>query len=89
MPKINFKSLKAVSVDLDGVVYLGSKLINGAKEAIEEFRKAGLQVFFVTNNSAKTRKELMEKLLGLGVDCSLNEVITSGYIAAIFLERLQ
>jgi len=88
MSEINFQNLKAVAVDLDGVIYLGSKIIDGSRETIEEFRKIGLKVFFVTNNSAKTRKELIEKLLSLGVDCSLNEVITSGYMAAIFLERL-
>jgi len=85
---INFKDLKAIGIDLDGVVCLGSKLIKGAKEAVEKFRKNGLKVFFVTNNSVRTRGELMEKLSTLGIESSLGEVITSGYTAAIFLKKL-
>jgi HAD superfamily hydrolase (TIGR01450 family) len=86
---IDFKKLKAVAIDLDGVVYCGNKIVPGAIAAIESFRRSGLKVFFVTNNSGKKRAEIAAKLNSLGVLCAIDEVITSGYAAALFVKKLR
>lgn len=79
--------IKAVFFDLDGTVYYGDKLIDGANDVIDLFRKRGKKIFFLTNNSTKTRKQIYDKLLGIGVDCRFEEVITSGYIAALYARK--
>ena len=73
-----------VLFDLDGTVYYGSKIIDGANETIEFFRNSNKKIFFTTNNSTKTREQIFKKLVGLGVNCKLDEVLTSGYLAALF-----
>ena len=73
--------------DLDGTVYYGSKIIAGANNTIAFFRDKGIQVFFTTNNSTKSRRRVYEKLIKLGVDCKLEEVITSGYLATVFAKK--
>ncbi|SFI52379.1 HAD-hyrolase-like [Treponema bryantii] len=76
-----------VLFDLDGTIYYGSKIIPGANETIEFFRKAGKKIYFTTNNSTKTRAQIYDKLFDMGVNCKLDEVLTSGYIAAIYCKK--
>ncbi|MGP1586931.1 MAG: HAD-IIA family hydrolase [Treponemataceae bacterium] len=76
-----------VLFDLDGTVYYGSKIIPGANESIKYFRNAGKKIYFATNNSTKTRTQIFEKLSCMGVDCSLEEIFTSGYIAALYAKK--
>ena len=82
-----FEQTKAVLFDLDGTVYYGSKVIDGANEAIEHCRALGKQVFFATNNSTKTRAQIYERLKNMGVSCTVDEVLTSGYVAALYAKR--
>lgn len=80
-------SLDIVLFDLDGTVYYGSEIIDGANDTINFFRKNGKKIFFTTNNSTKTRKQIYERLIGMGVDCNLEEVLTSGYLAALTAKK--
>ena len=84
---MNIGSIKAVMFDLDGTVYYGSQIIKGANQAIAFFRNKGIQVFFTTNNSTMARRRVYERLIKLGVDCKLEEVLTSGYLATVYAKR--
>lgn len=84
---MELKSIKAVMFDLDGTVYYGSQIIAGANNTIAFFRKNGIQVFFTTNNSTMARRRVYERLIKLGVDCKLEEVLTSGYLATVFAKN--
>lgn len=76
-------SAKVVCFDLDGTLYRGSKLIDGAAKAVESCCSLGKEVYYVTNNSAKTREHIASKLryLGLGADC--DHVVSSGFAAML------
>ena len=56
------------ALDLDGVVWLGDKVIQGVGESITFLREKGEQVFFVTNNSGRTVSEVEEKLNSFTLD---------------------
>ena len=87
MKNIKLEQFDAVLFDLDGTVYYGSKIIPGANEAITFFKDHGKQVYFTTNNSTKTRRQIYERLMGMGVICELSEVLTSGYLAAQYAKQ--
>lgn len=78
-----FEGVKAVLFDLDGTIYHGSKIIDGANEAIAHCRRLGKRVFFLTNNSARTRQQVLGRLQSMGIECVLEEVITSSYVSAL------
>ncbi len=78
--------IKCVIFDLDGTIYFGSQLAEQANEVIKTARLSCEKIFFVTNNSAKTRVQIFEKLVKLGVDVHLEEVINSGYAIAKYLK---
>lgn len=80
---MDIKGFDVVLFDLDGTIYYGNKIIEGANDTISFFRKHGKKIYFTTNNSTKTRQQIYERLKNMGVDCSLKEVLTSGYLAAL------
>jgi 4-nitrophenyl phosphatase len=80
MPKI-----KCFVIDLDGVVYIGDELILNADKRIASLRRKG-RVFFTTNNATLHREEYAEKLARLGIPASPDEILTSGYVAAVYIK---
>src|SRR5919202_2986595 len=71
--------------DLDGVVYLGDELLPGSDEALARLREAGKEVRFLTNDPRPTRRQICQRLAGMGVQVDAEEVITSGWATANYL----
>ncbi|MFC2108163.1 HAD-IIA family hydrolase [Candidatus Bipolaricaulota bacterium] len=72
-------------LDLDGTVYLGESLIEGAGRAIETLRTRGRKIAFLTNKPLHSRGDYAEKLTSLGVPASEEDVVTSSYVLARYL----
>ncbi|MDU4978261.1 MAG: HAD-IIA family hydrolase, partial [Clostridium celatum] len=82
-----FSNIKAVIFDLDGTIYYGNSVIDGAIDTIDHMKKLGKKVFYLTNNSTKSRLQVYEKLKNMGIDCKIEEVYTSGYISTIYAKK--
>jgi len=67
-----------VVLDLDGCVWVGDQATPGAPEAIAELRAAGKGLAFLTNNSRRSPEDYVRKLWSLGLQASLEEVVTAG-----------
>ncbi|HDS45026.1 MAG TPA: HAD-IIA family hydrolase [Methanomicrobia archaeon] len=78
------RDLKALVIDLDGTVYRGTSLISGADEAIDTLCEA-YDLYFLTNNSTRSRKEFLRRLRDLGIACAEQQLISSGYAAAKYI----
>ena len=81
--------IKAVAFDLDGVVYYGNELASGILKVVDEISRMGLEIFYVTNNSAKSREEIASKLVGFGINVDVDHIYSSGYATAVYLADLQ
>ena len=81
------KEKKVFLLDMDGTIYLGNELIDGAKEFLETIKKQGKRYIFLTNNSSKNKDSYVEKLNNLGINASREEVFTSGEATTIYLKR--
>ena len=68
--------------DLDGVLYRGSEVVAGAREAVALLRADGKRVAFVTNNSGRTPEAVAARLTGLGIPAAVEEVETSALVTA-------
>ncbi|NOU94824.1 HAD-IIA family hydrolase [Paenibacillus sp. LMG 31456] len=73
--------------DLDGTVYLGDKMIDGASEAIQALRVRGDKVVFLSNKPIATRQSYVEKLNKMGIPTTLKDVLNSSQIVAQYLQR--
>src|SRR2546421_10191344 len=65
-------------LDLDGCVWVGSLCTRGAPEAVAALRASGKTVAFVTNDSRHSPEDYVRKLWSLGLQASLEEVVTVG-----------
>lgn len=74
-------------IDMDGVIYRGSELIEGSLEFIERLRRFQLPFIFVTNNSQRTPKDIAMRLQRLGFDVDEKHVYTSALATAAYLEK--
>eukprot|EP00922_Rhytidocystis_sp_ex-Travisia-forbesii_P021577 GHVS01031600.1.p1 GENE.GHVS01031600.1~~GHVS01031600.1.p1 ORF type:complete len:396 (+),score=68.88 GHVS01031600.1:216-1403(+) len=74
--------------DCDGVLWHGDKLIERVIETLEQLQAAGKQLYFVTNNSSKSRQGYLAKFqrLGLGdVVKDPSQIICSAHAVAAYL----
>ena len=69
--------IKAVFLDLDGTIYLGDSLIDGALGFLERLEARGIKRYFLSNNSSKSVEQYLEKLRGLGINAGKDEVLLS------------
>jgi len=79
--------LRAICLDLDGVVYSGGAPVPGAADAITELRDAGVALRFITNTSSRPRHALVERLAGYGVAVAESELFTPAQAACERLRR--
>ena len=74
-----------VMFDLDGVIYVGGDAIDGVAAHVERVRSSDRHVAFVTNNASRTPDQVADKLVGVGVEASPDDVVTSAQAAARLL----
>jgi HAD superfamily hydrolase (TIGR01450 family) len=67
-----------VILDLDGCVWVGDAPTPGAAEAVAALRAAGMRVAFVTNDPRRPEEGYVQKLWGMGIQASLDDVVTVG-----------
>lgn len=72
---------------MDGVIYRGSRLIEGAKRFVSRLRKGGHKFVFLTNNAEKTPAELQKKLGDLGIHVGIEHFYTAAMATAAFLHQ--
>ena len=72
-------------IDMDGVVYRGNQLIPGAERFIADLLQLDLPFFFLTNNSQRTRRDVVAKLRRLGIEVEESHIFTCAMATARFL----
>ncbi len=72
-------------IDMDGVIYRGSELIPGADRFIAELLALELPFFFLTNNSQRTRRDVVAKLGRLGIRVEESHILPCAMATARFL----
>jgi NagD protein len=77
-----------VLCDMDGVLFRGRTLIEGAQEFVDRLLREGIPFLFLTNNSEQTPLDLRRKLEQLGVQgVTEDNFITSAMATAMFLKQ--
>eukprot|EP00569_Conticribra_weissflogii_P002447 CAMPEP_0171343036 /NCGR_PEP_ID=MMETSP0878-20121228/16101_1 /TAXON_ID=67004 /ORGANISM="Thalassiosira weissflogii, Strain CCMP1336" /LENGTH=374 /DNA_ID=CAMNT_0011845885 /DNA_START=47 /DNA_END=1171 /DNA_ORIENTATION=+ len=74
--------------DCDGVIWRGDSVIEGIPETLAKLRSLGKKMYFVTNNSTKSRAGYKKKFDSLGLsDVPAEEIFSSSFAAAAYLEQ--
>jgi phospholysine phosphohistidine inorganic pyrophosphate phosphatase len=68
--------IRALLIDLDGVVYEADALVRGAREALAAIEARGIRSIFLTNTTSRPRSALVDKLRAFGIDISPQAILT-------------
>lgn len=82
---VNIMDIRAVILDMDGVLWRGSEQIGNLKKIFNILIKNKIQFVLATNNSTRTPQQYIEKLQNFGVLLSERQVVTSSQVAAEYL----
>lgn len=64
---------KLIIFDMDGTIYLGKDLIDGALETFKYLKANDIRYIFFTNNSSHSLETYYEKMTNFGVECTLED----------------
>lgn len=74
-------------IDMDGVLYRGSQLIVGADYFVQQLLARDIPFRFLTNNSQRTRRDVVAKLARMGIEVGEEYIFTCAMATARFLAR--
>ncbi|MFE6171181.1 HAD-IIA family hydrolase [Streptomyces sp. NPDC056464] len=78
-------SVRAVLIDIDGVLTVSWQPLPGTVEALREIRESGLGVALVTNTTSRTRASIARTLADAGFPVSAEDVLTAPAVTAAHL----
>lgn len=73
--------------DMDGTLYLGDNVYNGAIELIEDLPRLNKKYIYLTNNSSRAGTDYITRLKKLGFPCEKENVFTSGMATGMYLNQ--
>ncbi|MCX5644075.1 MAG: HAD-IIA family hydrolase [Phycisphaerae bacterium] len=79
------KNKRGFVCDMDGVIYHGSRLLEGSKGFVDWLKTQGKRFLFLTNSSARSPRELHQRLLHMGIEVGEDHFITSAMATAHFI----
>ena len=81
------EGIKAVFLDLDGTIYLGGELIDGALDFLKRCDDQGVMRFFLSNNSSRSVDQYVKKLEKMGIPATSDDVLLSTHDCIAWLKR--
>lgn len=80
------KNIEIFFFDCDGVLWHGNNVLEGAVDTLKELFKQKKKIFFITNNSTKSRNSFLAKFHDLGFTFVTSEnVLCTAYAAAQYI----
>ena len=81
------RNTKLYLFDMDGTLYLGSRLYDFTKVLLSEIRRTGGKYLFITNNSSKSVADYVKKLSEMGIEATQEDFLTSSQATAYYLKQ--
>lgn len=72
-------------LDMDGTLYLGDEVFEGAVDFIHKLEGIGRKYIYLTNNSSRAGVDYVNRLKGLGFPCEMENIFTSGMATGLYL----
>ena len=82
-----YPEIKALILDMDGVLWRDTEPLGDLPRVFEKIRSDGYRFILATNNATRTVEEYHEKLARFGVDLIDGEVITTAKALGIYISQ--
>lgn len=87
LPDVNLAQIRAVLLDMDGVVYVGERPIPGVQSLLDYLDRTGRKWLCITNNATRTPPMFVDKLARMGVKARPENVLGSAQATAYWLAQ--
>ena len=87
---MNYDALRACRLfvlDMDGTLYLGDRVFDGAVDFIRMLERSGRRYIYLTNKSSRACSDYIPRLQDLGFPCTAETVMTPGTAMALYLNE--
>jgi 4-nitrophenyl phosphatase len=81
----SFSNIRALIIDMDGVLWHGNQAIAGLTDFFQALRGLNLRFILATNNASHTPQQYVQKLADMGVTVDVEEIMTSAMATALYL----
>ena len=82
---VNFRQIRGVLFDMDGVIYVGTRVLPGVQAMLDYLEGTGRKWLCVTNNASKTSAQFVEKLTDMGIRARPEQILGSAEATAGWL----
>jgi len=80
------RRIRAVLIDIDGVLAISWKPLPGAVEALQQLHAAAFPLALITNTTSRSRASIASALAGAGFPVTADDILTAPVIAAAYLQ---
>ena len=80
-----FSNIRALIIDMDGVLWHGEQPLPGLIEFFQTLRELQIPFILATNNARQTQDQYVTKLASMGVRVDPKEILTSAMATALYL----
>lgn len=84
----SLQSVNGLLLDLNGVFYVGNRILPGAQAAIAALQTSGLPHRYVTNNTTQSTQSMSQSLAAMGLAIAPSEIITVASAAVMYLRQM-
>ena len=82
-------AIKGLLFDLDGVLYIGSRPIEGAIDTIRQIKAGSIPTRFITNTSTLSLASLQKKMQAMGYSIPTEDIISAPQATLLYLKQQQ
>ena len=83
----SLREMRAAVIDMDGVLWEGDRPLPGLIGFFEALRQRPIRFVLATNNATRTPEQYVQKLAGMGVTVTTDEIFTSSQATALYLRQ--
>lgn len=84
---VGMKDIRGFLIDLDGVLYVGNRAVDGARDAIEFLRETGYPFRCISNTTRKCRHSVASRLSSMGFEIPENHIFTPPLAAIAYMKK--
>jgi HAD superfamily hydrolase (TIGR01458 family) len=78
---------RGVVLDMEGVLHVDWRPIDGAAAAVERLEAAGVGIAVLTNTTGRTRADIAARLAAMGISIPAERIVTAAFAAGEHLRR--
>ena len=85
--RAKLRKVRHVAFDMDGTIYMGSTLFPYTLDTLRRLQESGIGYSFLTNNPTKSVADYVDKLEGMGIEATEDNVYTTSLAAIDYLKE--